>query len=620
MNSVLTAPRKSVLLRETSVPAQWFNTSVAGGVCSVSLVFVWLLLIHNRFFTPHEGWFSYYGLLMKEGRLPYRDFYFFTQPVSLLISRILVAFGDKLIYFRYYGMAERVVLTSVLYFLLSRQFSAAAAVCGTVASSFLFLAYSTDALFSYLYTCLLFFLLALVCLQEAMRSRRHRSWWMAAAGAAAAFSFFTKQSNGLLAIVSLGLAVVTISNSFRALIRDLGAFASGLLIGASPFIFWLSWNRIWLPYFQQVFFGAASSKGGANVILSGFLTRQIRVVPVVCFVVLIIIITALTVTKRMSLSRATLPASSRIPPAIVLGAMCTVVAVAITAVHRVGDVPVFLLRYVSTTIVEVMLYALLPLFALVLWRRFVTAGRESVRGLEMPVAVLIASVFWIYACGMSWSVEEQSLIPGLSLLLAFAYDRVQIGSARAMSSIVVVVAVLIIPLAVWQKWSVAFNWEGWRESISRDGYHSKWEPIADYTLDRDEVLMYDAMFDDIARYTQQGDQILTFPTIPLFNYVSGRPQPTFAPVHYWDVCPDNVARRDATSVEIVKPRMIINLDLADWVWKEHDEGWRAGQVSGQREMQNTLVRLTSSGNYRLIRTTFTPFYGMALRVWVRERG
>jgi hypothetical protein len=130
--------------------------------------------------------------------------------------------------------------------------------------------------------------------------------------------------------------------------------------------------------------------------------------------------------------------------------------------------------------------------------------------------------------------------------------------------------------------------------------------------------MYDEIFDDIAKYTKPGDQVTTFPTIPLFNFVNRRSQPTFAPVHYWDVCPDDVARRDAQQIKAARPRMIVNLKLADWIWKDHDAGWRGGRRSGQREFQDAIDTLTASGDYRLARSYATPFYKMALNVWVRE--
>jgi len=79
------------------------NGVMLGGLLAVSTLLIWLLIIYNRFLTPHEGWFSYYGLLMKSGKVPYRDFYFFTQPVHLLIARVVSEFGDKLIYFVFTG-------------------------------------------------------------------------------------------------------------------------------------------------------------------------------------------------------------------------------------------------------------------------------------------------------------------------------------------------------------------------------------------------------------------------------------------------------------------------------------------------------------------------------------
>ena len=349
------------------VPATASRAVWIGGLLSVGLVLSWLLLIYNRYFVVNEGWFSYYGWLMNNGRMPYRDFYFFTQPISLLISQALAGFGDRLIYFRYYGLAERAVLTAALYYLLSREFSVAASVCGTVASSFLFLAYATDALFSYLYTCLLFFVLALVCLQKAWRSAVRRDVWMILAGVAASLSFFAKQSNGLLAIAAIALTILVVSGSPRKAIADLFKFATGVFAGSLPFVCWLAGNAAWRPYLQEVFLKAASSKGGLQAVFFGFITRQVRTVPLVCLGALVVL--ALAVEPLLSLKR---PGSQAVQPSrsVALIGIAGAVIVAMFSARRVGPVPVFLMRYSSRTIVEILLYAVVAVFGLIVWRWF----------------------------------------------------------------------------------------------------------------------------------------------------------------------------------------------------------------------------------------------------------
>ncbi len=108
------------------------RAKLLAGTLTVAVMSVFLIFLHNRYLPIHEGWFSYYGYLMRQGKMPYRDFYFFTQPLSLLISELFV--GDHLINLRRFGLIERIVLAGMLYFLLSRKYSPMASFWATLVS------------------------------------------------------------------------------------------------------------------------------------------------------------------------------------------------------------------------------------------------------------------------------------------------------------------------------------------------------------------------------------------------------------------------------------------------------------------------------------------------------
>ena len=139
---------------------------------------------------------QYYTLLTQKGLLPYRDFYFFTQPISLIIAQLISKFGDGYMLYRYYGMVERSLLILALYFLISKHFSPKATFVAVVTSAFLYSSFNIDILYTYYQTTLLFFLLSLICLQRGIESRRR---WLfdCGSGIFASLALFTKQSNGL---------------------------------------------------------------------------------------------------------------------------------------------------------------------------------------------------------------------------------------------------------------------------------------------------------------------------------------------------------------------------------------------------------------------------------------
>ena len=241
---------------------------------SLALMFLMTLLvwIHNRYLPIQEGWIQYYSLLTSKGLFPYKDFYYFTQPIPLFIQQILSEFGDAFIYYRYYGMFERAILLIVVYFLLSREFTPQASFLGTLATIFLFQSYSSDTLYSYHQTTLLLFLLAIVCLYNAEHSS-HSKLSFFLAGFLSSLAFFTKQSNGLFVVLII-LFLLLWQASRASIISRLVNFGLGFLLPFTLIVGWIVKNNAWQQYLDQVFVGGASSKGSLVSIMFGFVARN----------------------------------------------------------------------------------------------------------------------------------------------------------------------------------------------------------------------------------------------------------------------------------------------------------------------------------------------------------
>ncbi|NJK91016.1 MAG: glycosyltransferase family 39 protein [Blastochloris sp.] len=228
----------------------------------------------GKFLPVHEGWFSYYGWLMNQGAVPYRDFYFFTQPLSLWISQFITSQTDLVIAFRWYGLLERLVITILLFILLRQFFSNSASFWGTVTASFVYASFCADAYFSYLNTCLLFVLLGMIFMVEALRERRGTLLFWLLAGWAVGMAFLSKQSNGLIAIGALIYVALFIPKSWN--MRAVAAVCLGIGLALLPLLAYLGFHGTIGLYWSQVFVGAAESKGNAIPIMFGFLIRQVN--------------------------------------------------------------------------------------------------------------------------------------------------------------------------------------------------------------------------------------------------------------------------------------------------------------------------------------------------------
>jgi len=240
-----------------------------------------------------------------------------------------------------------------------------------------------------------------------------------------------------------------------------------------------------------------------------------------------------------------------------------------------------------------------------------TWGRDTV----VPILV-VAGFSWAYACGLSWDVQQQGTLLLMSLILAIAYDA--FSSLKSRTGFIVVLAGFTC-FVTWHKSQIAFEWDGWRESVSHTPISSHWPRLAGYRTDPRTMGMFDRILDDVAEYSKPGEPVFTFPFMPMFNFVPDRPQPTFAVVHYWDVCPDWVADADAERVRRARPRVIVEMEFSEEVWQIHEQGFRATGVSGQRRIKKVIDELVSSGDYVLQENFASPGYGDPIRVWVRVR-
>src|SRR5712691_11500520 len=566
-----TEPAQGMVARAETVGA---SRSVAepklvGGICAVAVVSLFLWIVHNRYLPITEGWFSYYGKLMHDGKLPYRDFYFFTNPISLLISWAVYNISDKMIYMRYYGVVERVFLTAALYFLISRRFSAGASFWASVVSMLVFLSSATEAFFTYLVTCCLFFVVGLICLQLASaKGAPAKMIYLFFAGMSASLAFFSKQSNGLFVTAAVGFLTVTLAPSWKQGIRQTLVVLAGWTIPAAGTVVWLRHCGLMDVYLDQVFRGAAAAKGGFLAILFAFLLRAVT--PFMTMVLVVLAGLVWRIRRKRSVwfeLDAPEPQGSRLEA--MWFAFAAAACVIVPYFLPIGLVGSFVMRTFFMAFVRLLFWGSLAGFLICL-RRLLRRGP-----IEDPlISIMIVGGFsWAYACGLSYEVEQQAVLVLLCLGLAFGYDALRSSKGTARRNMIVAAACCVF-LVSWQKYGLAYQWTGWREAISHNPIASHWPRLAGYRTDPKLMGMFDTILDDVSRYSKPGEPIFTFPHMPMFNFVADRPQPTFAVVHYWDVCPDWVAQDDALRVREARPRVIVEMHFREKTWRIHEEAFR----------------------------------------------
>lgn len=572
---------------------------------------MWIVV--NRFLPIQEGWMQYYSLLIQKGFQPYKDFYFFTQPIFLFIVQLISKLGDGYILFRYYGMIERIILIIILYCILSKHFSPVASFVAIVASTFLYQSFNIDIFYSYYQTTLLFFFLALLCLQRIPESK-HPWIYNFLVGVFASLTFFTKQSCGLFISVFLLIMMIWFIPK-EVWISRLLNFSLGWAFPSFFVVIWLEKNNLFAEYVNQVF-GGISAKGSILTLLFAFWTRYWAVYYLISFLLCLLIL--FTMWKRCKLNF-----KIKSFPNIQFKVFNYLALFAFPAFALAG----LLLR--KNLNIAMVIYAVGEKFLLI-WHYYsffllllsvIYIGFKWVISKQLPFTrslteIILAAFVWAYSTGMSGQLDIHANLLGTAIVFAFLFDRLEINWKHLKFSLLAI-SCLILFVCIVKKNFMPYAWWGWTEYEHKEEVSSIIPAFKDFKLSYETARIYDGIYLDIINNTTSDDYVFTYPYLALFNYVTNRLQPTFSPVHYYDVCPDYVAVMDANTLMKNPPKMIIYMQIPEKYEKIHEELFRGGQKSGQREIEITINKLVEEYNYTEIDSFFSIGWNWPIHVWVK---
>jgi hypothetical protein len=591
-----------------------------GLAVALGAIFLYMISIYNCAIPITEGWFHYYGMLMNNGEVPYRDFYVHTPPVNLLISQGILLLSHKFITFRYYGMIERLLTVVAFYWVLRANFSITAAVIGTISCMFTLQTSRLDFLYGYLQTCLFFTAFALLFLQRAYLKARGSSLFVFLAGAAASLSFFSKQSSGLFITIICVCTILLAASQWSTRVRHASLFVLGWTVPAAALVAWLSYLGALNPFIDCVF-GGVSSKGGTSDILTGFISRMLSTITTrQWFLVAVAWFGALRGTMW---SVATGPSNDSHPKRNVL-VIASIVSASLAVSYyypRVDDKIYYISNYLPqfiATLVTLFLVVAGVSFALVAVR-FVDllSGRPAPFNPLLIVTVFCAS--WAYSCGISYMIDEAAGVLVVGVALALLYDRAGGALAPLLRGLVMFAMCLIVLMGSSIRYYEPWTWWGWKEPpISQCEKSSKLRQLRGLRMSADTLNVYEGIIRRILEHSQPGDRIYTFPHIPIFNYLTRRKQVTYAPVAYFDTCPDFVARADAERLRAHPPKVFVYLEFPEAVWEIHETAFRGGRRSGQRDIRDVLESFMNNPDYEKLDSYITPGYNYPLSVWARR--
>lgn len=227
------------------------------------------LLYFNRAATDWEGPDNFCAILMKNGEMIYKDFFYYIPPVYIL--RCLVTwflFNGEILPLRFLGIAERVILFVIIYRILIRWFKPYISYIACLLGFLLYNSLTFNSYGDYTQYAQIFVALSVLCViyfdEQTEKSENKAYGWLAAASFFLVQSVMSKQSIGAgsIACMFLGLIIYFIlKKTGKRTWKYFLSVICGTAVGVLPYVIWLGANGALWDFVDQVFLLSLNSKG-----------------------------------------------------------------------------------------------------------------------------------------------------------------------------------------------------------------------------------------------------------------------------------------------------------------------------------------------------------------------
>lgn len=599
-------------------PSDETRTKVLGAVAIAVALCLFLAILSPRFMGASANWFLYYGQEIGRGQIPYRDFYLYLPPLlPLKMAAVDQLLGGGWLFARLLAAFERLVLGLLLYAWMLRSFSARDAALAVILAMAAFFGDSADAMPLHHFDAVLFGVAGAFAAATASdeRPESRRLALFSLSGFLCGLSFLTKHTNGIaitLVVAGVTALVGTGRSPARKVAVRLAAFFGSWTLPVAAVAVWLAWNGALGACIDQVFRSGVSSKGpAAAVFVRPFLGIFDSAWSLQEFCGAALLVGFFAVCRRHDGS--VLARRTGFPFAAMLAGVALACALPWFLDPSATHPRMF-------SLMRVLMYAGVIATAVL----FISCSFRRLRGplspresdLWLMAAVSAANA---YALALSFPLYAPMAVPSLAVTAAVALSTFNgPGLKVVMRGGTVLACVAAASLGFYLRLMAPFSWKGWTEPpVSAPRYHAGPAQLAGFSLSRDTGRFLEDAAEIIRKHTVSGDEIFAYPFFPILYSLSGRRPPTFAPVHFIDVTPDNLAREDAARIRSRRPRLILLQAVTDEQLRAEEVYYRGGRPSGQRDLLAAVRALTREA-YTRIETLHMPGSGTPVDVYLRS--
>lgn len=610
-------------------------------------------LYFSNTFPLSEGWFVNYVELFLQGNVPYRDFYYFLPPFTLILDTVFwkLSFG-MLIVFRGWYLAERILIYLLGYRFLCRHFNWKTATIACVISEILCTADSFDFFGDYNQNMILLAILLAYAASNFARAAEFKAKkrYLFQAGIVLGLLFLCKQTIVLASaiIYIIALSVHCVFHKDKNWGRYVASVALGAVIPIGIVSVYLLANNAFVPFIQQVFLSADGKGSFADIILgTPATTLQHRLQWALALVLFLITL----------LSQKTLKSKN-------FQTLCSVllIAVAVLLTSLQFDFTSYFQKILSSPKYLVLLVVAMIPAALVFWRKKHLVNFQSwffvvvlfsaacffvgtilskvtlysiyynnqfyqieslfnVTILYYQICVLAYYIAQIYKGKGSDTVRKQEEIAmyacgGLAVCYAstmaagsnvFASLAMRITTplmlctlvstlsmnrvTKWMRNLLYVFCGMLITITCAQKALCAYPWWGMTNEPMWDKTYTVDIPeLRGITFSKEDKEMYETITKLIDENTDENDMIFGYPYLKIFNILCNRYASNFVPVIWYDVVGDAYVEETLYELEQDLPDIVLWKDIPNAL-EGHESIYRQGTPLVQRKIENLFREL-----------------------------
>lgn len=614
------APVFNYLYSKSLADSRNFN-----GILLIALFTLFTFTYVDAVVAPQMGWWQYYAWRMECGDVLYKDVYLFMPPYFVFFTKLLYGiFHDHvMLYTICIGLPVKLLCLLLVYILLCRATRPFYACVSVLLGGCFSATYQTDLLYDFnpitLLPCLL---VAYTFLQyyERLKLGKSANTMAFLTGFLLAIIFCLKQTFGITFTFTIGIMSIVIYKkenlaTFRQYLNHLSLAFMGVIVGLLPAVIYITVYDCWADFFSCMG-SITQAKGGAKHI---FLRLILPFDNHKVWVYLLIIVALWQLQYRLIKDHRL---GCR-PISIVkgnIGLLLIILALFVIIVFYANMPEDFHYTVSKDNTIHkwhvrffyLLTYGGLTAWFIMAWRYFMN---EKVDKNLLLFTSLIVSHFFTGILSTDF-LEEIYLLIYIPWILAYALNTQCVYRPVKNAALLCIITFFLLT-CISDKSASPYSWQGWREpGITRKNISSTVPGLEGISMPPQVNQDFNSIVTLILEHTTTDDQVLQFANIPLFNLLTKRATPGYAPITWFDVCPDELAIEVAKECFIHPPKMVVWHNMNKGNWKAVEDVFRGGQRSGQRELQRFYNEVICN-DYELLYETYNHRDGM-LELWVKK--